>query len=117
MPEPRPKDGSVKGSKENLKSMDNTASSTLPAGEKDEIPPGVRPFFFSAAGQQLFECVVEKDLTSENPHKLIEKAVILEDFRNRAAVSDFHPVKKEIQVGSKVYLNRTHRLRCCHGTD
>ena len=62
------------------------------------IPAGIIPLFFSGAGQQLFECVVDKDLTTENPSKLIPKEKILEDFKNRAAVSDFHPVKKKVQV-------------------
>ncbi len=84
------------GNDDGKEDVDNKSA---PAKEKNGgLPSGVRPVFFSAAGQQLFECVVESDVTAENPHKLIKKEVILEDFKNRAAVSDFHPVKKDIQV-------------------
>ena len=61
-------------------------------------PPGVVPLFFSGPSQQIFGCVVDVDLTDENPRKLIPKEKILEDFKNRAAVCDFHPVKQKILV-------------------
>ena len=66
--------------------------------EAASIPAGVIPLFFSGPGQQLFECVADQDVTEESPFKLIPKEKILEDFHNRAAVSDFHPVKKKVQV-------------------
>ena len=56
------------------------------------------PLFFSGPGQEIFGCVADSDVTVENPHKLIAKEMILEDFKNRAAVSDFHPVKKTVMV-------------------
>ena len=62
------------------------------------LPAGIVPLFFSGASQQIFECVVDTHLTSDNPCKLIEKQKILDDFKNRAAVCDFHPVKKQVFV-------------------
>ena len=67
-------------------------------GEKAVLPAGVVPLFFTGAGQKIFECVVDQDVTPGAPNKLIPKTKIIEDFRNRAAVSDFHPVKKKVQV-------------------
>lgn len=70
-------------------------------GESEEgtrIPAGVIPLFFTGAGQKIFECVVDHDVTSESPNKLIPKDKIVEDFGNRAAVSDFHPIKKKVLV-------------------
>ncbi|XP_064386318.1 dynein axonemal intermediate chain 3-like isoform X2 [Halichondria panicea] len=77
-----------------------------PEGTKQEevippaisIPDGIKPLFFSGPSQQIFECVVDTHLTSDNPHKLILKAKILDDFKTRAAVCDFHPVKKQVQA-------------------
>ena len=77
-------------------------------------PPGVAPLFFSGPSQQIFGCVVDVDLTDQNPHKLIPKVKILEDFKNRAAVCDFHPVKQKILVGINIrvsYFN-TYLLAC-----
>ena len=68
------------------------------SASKSGPPPGVVPLFFSGPSQQIFGCVVDTDLTAEHPHKLIPKEKILEDFRNRAAVCDFHPVKQKMLV-------------------
>lgn len=70
------------------------------SASKSGPPPGVVPLFFSGPSQQIFGCVVDTDLTAEHPHKLIPKEKILEDFRNRAAVCDFHPVKQKMLVSS-----------------
>ena len=69
-----------------------------PSESKRGPPEGVVPLFFSGPSQQIFGCVVDVDLTSENPHKLIPKEKILEDFKSRAAVSDFSPLKQKILV-------------------
>lgn len=95
MPE-KNKDESIKGSKENVAAIGNGPPAEEGSGSGP--PAGVVPLFFSGAGQQIFDCVVDKDLTTDSPNKLISKEIILEDFRNRAAVSDFHPVKKAVQV-------------------
>lgn len=73
---------------------------------KVAIPDGIVPLFFSTSSQQLFECLVDINLTKENRHKLIPKAKILEDLKNRAAVSDFSPVKQKISdyPGEEVLL-------------
>lgn len=65
---------------------------------KVAVPEGIVPLFFSTSSQQIFECVVDVNLTKENRHKLIPKAKILDDLKNRAAVSDFSPVKQKISV-------------------
>ena len=69
-------------------------------GGSKSIPAGIVPLFFSGKSQQIFECVADTDLTPENPHKLVPKEKIVEDFKNRAAVSDFFPVKQEVLVNS-----------------
>ena len=40
--------------------------------------------------------LVSYQVTAENPHILIPKTKIMEDFKMRAAVCDFHPVKKQV---------------------
>jgi hypothetical protein len=75
-----------------------------PSESKRGPPAGVVPLFFSGPSQQIFGCVVDVDLTDENPHKLIHKKKILEDFKNRAAVCDFFPVKQKILVFYTVYM-------------
>ena len=62
------------------------------------VPEGVAPVFLSGATQQIFNAVADNDVTSETPNKLITKASLLEDIKNRAAVSDFKPLKDKIQV-------------------
>jgi hypothetical protein len=92
MPEPEAKD----------KAPEGTQPGVVASGEGAEqpaaVPAGIVPLFFSGAGQKLFECVVDQDVTPESPHKLIPKKKIIDDFLNRAAVSDFHPIKKKVQV-------------------
>jgi WD40 repeat protein len=65
--------------------------------EKPEpVPEDIMPLFFTTLTQQIFECTSGTDVTGENPWKLIQKEKILEDFKNRAAISDFHPAKQTI---------------------
>lgn len=78
--------------------------------EKVAIPDGIVALFFSTSSQQIFECVVDVNLTKENRHKLIPKAKILDDIKNRAAVSDFSPVKQKISV-SRMLLAITCLVR------
>ena len=75
---------------------DTNAEGEVPKSKT--IPDGIVPLFFSGQSQQIFGCVADSDLSSENPHKLVPKEKILEDFRNRAAISDFHPVKQQMLV-------------------
>ena len=56
------------------------------------------PIFLSSKSQEIFQCVAEEDVTEANPHKLIPKEAIIQDMKDRAAISDFHPVKQLILV-------------------
>ena len=68
--------------------------------EEDETPPEyIFPLFFTTKTQEIFECKADEDVTEDNPFKLISKEAILKDFKDRAAISDFHPVKSIVQVG------------------
>ena len=51
-----------------------------------------------AASQQIFKCVCGEDVDDAQPFKLIPLEDIKQDFFNRAAVSDFHPIKAQMQV-------------------
>uniref|UniRef100_A0A8C8AYB2 Dynein axonemal intermediate chain 3 n=1 Tax=Otus sunia TaxID=257818 RepID=A0A8C8AYB2_9STRI len=46
--------------------------------------------------QEIFNCRVDEDVTEENCFKLIKKEDIIQDLKTRAAISDFHPVKKVV---------------------
>ncbi|XP_037354413.2 dynein axonemal intermediate chain 3 isoform X1 [Talpa occidentalis] len=77
---------------------------TLPVNEEQEAlnmanmgHPEIYPLVLTTMTQELFKCRIDQDVTEEKPYKLIRKEAILEDFRNRAAVSDFYPVKKIVQ--------------------
>lgn len=71
------------------------------AGEEEgeeEIPSDIMPLFFTSKTQEIFGCRGDEDVTEENPHKLIPKEAIIQDFKDRAAVSDFHPAKQIVLV-------------------
>nr|XP_044605420.1 dynein axonemal intermediate chain 3 isoform X2 [Equus asinus] len=77
---------------------------TLTVGEEEEPTnmeslghPEIYPVVLTTKTQEIFNCRIGEDITDEQPYKLIKKADILADFQNRAAVSDFYPVKKVIQ--------------------
>ncbi|XP_054334101.1 dynein axonemal intermediate chain 3 isoform X1 [Pongo pygmaeus] len=59
--------------------------------------PEIYPLVLTTKTQEIFSCRIGEDVTDEQPYKLINKEDIFEDLRNRAAVSDFHPVKKIVQ--------------------
>ncbi|PNI31293.1 WDR63 isoform 5 [Pan troglodytes] len=59
--------------------------------------PEIYPLVLTTKTQEIFNCRIDEDVTDEQPYKLIKKEDIFEDLRNRAAVSDFHPVKKIVQ--------------------
>lgn len=46
--------------------------------------------------QELFGCVIDEDVTEENPIKILKKDDIVNDLKTRAAVSDFSPFKQKI---------------------
>lgn len=90
---------------------EDVAENVKPSESKRGPPPGVVPLFFSGPSQQIFGCVVDVDLTDQNPHKLIPKEKIIEDFKNRAAVCDFHPVKQKILVNTLHSHTHSHTVR------
>ena len=111
---PEPSEGTEAGQE----AAEGKENSSEEVAASKTIPDGIVPLFVSGPGQQIFGCVADSDVTVENPHKLISKEKILEDFRNRAAVSDFHPVKKAMTVrphGAPVfYLMHTGRMYVLH---
>lgn len=60
--------------------------------------PEIYPLMLTTKTQEIFNCRVNEDFTDEQPYKLIKKEDIFADFHKRAAVSDFYPLKKIIQV-------------------
>ncbi|XP_048581354.1 dynein axonemal intermediate chain 3 [Nematostella vectensis] len=64
---------------------------------EDETPSDIMPLFFTSKTQEIFACKGDEDVTDENPFKLIPKEAIEQDFKSRAAISDFHPAKKIVQ--------------------
>jgi len=66
--------------------------------DEASIPDDIKPLFVATQGQQIFGCVADEDVTDENPYKLIPKDQILQDFLNRAGVSDFKEVKSVVNV-------------------
>jgi len=61
-------------------------------------PEGASAIFFTGATQEIFGCVIDRDVSPEAPQKIILLEKIMDDFRNRAGVSDFSAVKKEMQA-------------------
>lgn len=66
--------------------------------KKIEVPEGIKPVFLSTATQAIFNCQADVDVTDENTRIFLSKDKLLEDIHNRAAVSDFQPLKKIIKV-------------------
>ena len=100
MPEPTSDKTGGEAAPADTEKSENAVQGTEVGGEsvRKSIPDGIVPLFFSGKSQQIFECVTDSDLTPELPHKLIPKEKIVEDFKNRAAVSDFFPVKQKVLV-------------------
>ncbi|XP_075835090.1 dynein axonemal intermediate chain 3 [Microtus pennsylvanicus] len=59
--------------------------------------PEIYPLVLTTKTQEIFNCRADEDFTDEQTYKLIKKEDILADLLNRAAVSDFHPVKKIVR--------------------
>lgn len=78
---------------------------------EEGVPDDIKPLFVATQGQQIFGCVADEDVTSDNPYKLIPKEQILQDFLNRAGVSDFKEVKSIINVCN---LCTVDCLQYCH---
>lgn len=74
---------------------DETNASNVGEEEgEEEIPTDIMPLFFTSKTQEIFGCKGDEDVTEENPYKLIPKEAVFQDFKDRAAVSDFHPAKQ-----------------------
>ncbi|NXA26264.1 WDR63 protein, partial [Ibidorhyncha struthersii] len=58
--------------------------------------PEIFPLVFTTKTQEIFHCRVDEEVTEENSFKLIKKEDIIQDLKTRAAISDFHPVKKVV---------------------
>ena len=69
-------------------------------GGKSAAKEDILPLFFTSKTQQIFECRADEDVNTDNPYKLIQKEAILQDFKERAAISDFHPAKKIVLVSA-----------------
>uniref|UniRef100_A0A7M6DQP7 WD repeat-containing protein 63 n=3 Tax=Clytia hemisphaerica TaxID=252671 RepID=A0A7M6DQP7_9CNID len=65
--------------------------------EETGTPPYIFPIFFTSKTQEIFSCKADEEVTEENPHKIITKEQIQQDFKDRAAISDFHPAKKIVE--------------------
>ncbi|NXX95970.1 WDR63 protein, partial [Centropus bengalensis] len=58
--------------------------------------PEIFPLVLTKQTQEIFDCRVNEDVTEQNCFKLIQKEDIIQDLKTRAAISDFHPIKKII---------------------
>uniref|UniRef100_A0A673TEL3 Dynein axonemal intermediate chain 3 n=1 Tax=Suricata suricatta TaxID=37032 RepID=A0A673TEL3_SURSU len=99
-----PKAQKQKSSDGNKKTKQRKTKQTLPDREETEPAnmenighPEIYPLVLTTQTQEIFNCRIDEDVTDGKPYKLIKKEDILADFKNRAAVSDFYPVKKVIQ--------------------
>ncbi|EHB18031.1 WD repeat-containing protein 63 [Heterocephalus glaber] len=82
----------------------STRRARPPANEEEEPVnmesmghPEIYPLVLTTKTQEIFNCRIDEDITDEIPYKLIKKEDIFEDLHRRAAVSDFHPIKKIVQ--------------------
>ncbi|XP_067845904.1 dynein axonemal intermediate chain 3 [Heptranchias perlo] len=106
---PRPE--TPKDLKTLLKSKDRVKSKTSmksarrakSAAKKEEVleptelfNEDIIPLVLTSKTQEIFQCVIDHDVTEEKPYKLIKKEDIINDMKTRAAISDFHPFKQLI---------------------
>ncbi|XP_074763348.1 dynein axonemal intermediate chain 3 [Athene noctua] len=82
---------SSKGKRTQLDKRDEVDLSMASIGH-----PEIFPLVFTTKTQEIFNCRVDEDVTEENCFKLIKKEDIIQDLKKRAAISDFHPVKKAV---------------------
>ncbi|KAM3619936.1 uncharacterized protein V6R79_016014 [Siganus canaliculatus] len=57
-------------------------------------PDDIFPLLLTSATQELFGCTADRDVTRDEPHKLLSRERIIQDMKTRAAVSDFSPAKQ-----------------------
>nr|XP_025038962.1 WD repeat-containing protein 63 isoform X3 [Pelodiscus sinensis] len=82
--------GSAKGKRKQLGKKDEEVDISMASIGHPEIFPLV----FTEKTQEIFNCRINEDVSEEKPYKLLKKEDIIQDMKTRAAVSDFHPVKK-----------------------
>ncbi|XP_038270600.1 dynein axonemal intermediate chain 3 isoform X2 [Dermochelys coriacea] len=82
--------GSAKGKRKQLGKKDEEVDISMASIGQPEIFPLV----FTQKTQEILNCRINEDVTEEKPYKLLKKEDIIQDMKTRAAVSDFHPVKK-----------------------
>ncbi|XP_074817511.1 dynein axonemal intermediate chain 3 isoform X6 [Natator depressus] len=82
--------GSAKGKRKQLGKKDEEVDISMASIGHPEIFPLV----FTQKTQEILNCRINEDVTEEKPYKLLKKEDIIQDMKTRAAVSDFHPVKK-----------------------
>ncbi|XP_026709715.1 WD repeat-containing protein 63 [Athene cunicularia] len=95
---------SAKKQKGENKAKESSKGKRTQLGKKDEVDlsmasighPEIFPLVFTTKTQEIFNCRVDEDVTEENCFKLIKKEDIIQDLKTRAAISDFHPVKKVV---------------------
>ena len=75
------------------------------SGNDSATPNDIMPLFFTSKTQEIFGCRGDEDVSADNPYKIIQKEAILQDFKDRAAISDFHPAKKTILVWVIFYFS------------
>ncbi|XP_013970341.1 dynein intermediate chain 3, axonemal isoform X4 [Canis lupus familiaris] len=99
-----PKSQKQKSSGDRKNSKRSKPKPILPESEEAETlnmesmgHPEIYPLVLTTQTQEIFNCRIDEDVTDEQPYKLIKKEDIFADFQNRAAVSDFYPVRKVIQ--------------------
>ncbi|KAL1772377.1 WD repeat-containing protein 63 [Sigmodon hispidus] len=99
----KPRQKSPKGQKKGQRGKKKTKPSLLVPEEEEPMNmesmghPEIYPLVLTTKTQEIFNCRVEEDFTDEQLYKLIKKEDIMADLLNRAAVSDFHPVKKIVR--------------------
>ncbi|XP_075615941.1 dynein axonemal intermediate chain 3 isoform X3 [Balearica regulorum gibbericeps] len=95
---------SAKKQKSENKAKESSKGKRTQLGKKDDVDlsmagighPEIFPLVFTTKTQEIFNCRVNEDVKEENCFKLIKKEDIIQDLKTRAAISDFHPVKKVV---------------------
>lgn len=91
----RPK--AQKKGKKKMKQQSLVAEEEEPMNMESMGHPEIYPLVLTTKTQEIFSCRIDEDMTDEQTYKLIKKEDILADLQNRAAVSDFYPVKKIVR--------------------
>ncbi|KAM6217081.1 dynein axonemal intermediate chain 3 [Rhynchocyon petersi] len=101
-----PKHARKQGAQDKRKQVPSDNEEEMPASMQSLGHPEIFPLVLTTKTQEIFNCRINEDVTDEKPYKLLKKDDIIEDLNNRAAVSDFYPVKKIIREypGAEILL-------------